>query len=167
MPETQLPYSPREHKTFFCCCLTSVCKKIRSFIPPDGRKCFTVPYRPCTTQDSQNKHYFPGENKGSRSTEANEMSALEADTLILSLYVPPLHPPAGLPTPPKLTINLCRLWNSSLPASSLLGDPFAGPVKDSLWRTRFLTLSWDSSCLNWEIYSADTYTWGSPSKIPS
>lgn len=65
-------------------------------------------------------------------------------------------------------MNLPRPWNSSLPVSSLLGDPFTGCVTDSLGgENKVPDTSWDSSCPNWDIYSVDTYSWGSPSKIPS
>lgn len=94
-------------------------------------------------------------------------TVLEAD--ILSLYVPPSHPPPGLPT---------THWTNHKSLQALEQQPpcelFASPSVCRMWqgqsleeRTRFLTLSWDSSCLTWEIYSVDTYTWGSASKIPS
>lgn len=132
LSKTQLPYSSCEYKIFFCCCLTSVCKKIRSFIAPEIRtflQCFINPMPPRRVRINTvilGKIRVAGQLRKIKS-----QTVLEADTLILSLYVPPPHPPPGLPT---THINLWRLWNSSLPASSLLVNPFAGWVKDSLWR---------------------------------
>lgn len=95
-------------------------------------------------------------------------AVLETDTLILSLYVAPSYAPPGIPTTP---------WKISASLQALVQHPpckLSAPWSicrmcqgQSLEETmRFLMLSWDSSCPNWDIYSVDTYSWGSPSKIP-
>lgn len=96
-------------------------------------------------------------------------TVLEADPLILSMYVCPSQTPLGLPT--THWINHKSLWALELQPPCKLFSSWSicrtsqGQSLED--KTRFLTSNWDSSCLNWEMYGVSTYTWGSHSKIPS